>query len=96
MFPVPPFKFVSCANVMTVLLPHALDRSLRVVHSALCTRVLLNLRKAAADGFRNDVGDFTIQTTIAFGHPAYADLELQGEDRLSTYDLTDRGHGHEE
>ena len=81
---------------MTVLLPHALDRSLRVVHSALCTRVLLNLRKAAADGFRNDVGDFTIQTTIAFGHPAYADLELQGEDRLSTYDLTDRGHGHEE
>ena len=65
-----------------------LDRPLRVVHSALCTRVLLNLRKAAGRVSRTDAGDFTIQTTVAFAH-GHTDLESRGEGPLSSYELTE-------
>ena len=68
------------------------DRPLRVVHSALCTRVLLNLRKAAARGSRTEVGDFTIQTTVAFAQPGPTDLESRGEGPLPSYDLTELRH----
>ena len=62
------------------------DRPLRVVHSALCTRVLLNLRKATGRVSRTDAGDFTIQTTVAFAH-GHTDLESHGEAPLSSYEL---------
>ena len=42
-----------------------ISRSLRTVHSALCTRVLLNLRKAAASGSNSRADEFTIMTTLA-------------------------------
>ncbi|KAI1789443.1 hypothetical protein LXA43DRAFT_974278 [Ganoderma leucocontextum] len=73
-------------------LSYSMQMPLRVVHSALCTRVLLNLRKAAARVSRTDVGDFTIQTTVAFAHPAYMDIESRGEGPLSSYDLTELRH----
>ena len=43
-------------------------RPLRVAHSTLCTRVLLNLRKAAAMTAYGDIslGDFARSTNLAF------------------------------
>ncbi|KAI0365961.1 hypothetical protein BV20DRAFT_692228 [Pilatotrama ljubarskyi] len=56
---------------------------LRVVHSTLCTRVLLNLRKVAAKLSDMSLDEFTRRSHIAFEpvfdetHPAsYVDLEL--------------------
>ncbi|PIL27812.1 hypothetical protein GSI_10966 [Ganoderma sinense ZZ0214-1] len=43
----------------------SMQQSLRTVHSALCTRVLLNLRKAAAIGSNSRADEFTIMTTLA-------------------------------
>ncbi len=44
-----------------------LARPLRAVHSALCTRVFLNLRKAAAQECPSNP-EFTMLTTLAFDH----------------------------
>lgn len=41
-------------------------RPLRTVHSALCTRVLINLRKAAAHISKSTLSEFTMDTTLAF------------------------------
>ena len=62
-----------------------------MVHSALCTRVLLNLRKAAARVSSTEIDDFTLGT-LAFEHPTTqtdADTELHGEAPLSSYELNE-------
>ena len=61
-------------------------RSLRTAHSALCTRVLLNLRKAAASGMNSRAGEFTVMTTLALDSlPMFApcdDEDGEGEDAV--------------
>ncbi|KAI1798342.1 hypothetical protein LXA43DRAFT_979923 [Ganoderma leucocontextum] len=44
----------------------SLHRPLRTVHSALCTRVLINLRKAAVCTSGTTMGEFTMDTTLVF------------------------------
>ncbi|TBU54387.1 hypothetical protein BD310DRAFT_828155 [Dichomitus squalens] len=51
-----------------------LQESLRTVHSALCTRVLLNLRKAAASTSYLGVGEFTVNTMALESLPMFAPL----------------------
>ncbi|EJF64314.1 hypothetical protein DICSQDRAFT_53677, partial [Dichomitus squalens LYAD-421 SS1] len=65
-----------------------LSRPLRAVHSALCTRVVLNLRKAAARMSDMSLDDFTRQTTLQFDH---ADTSGDAEDPLS-YELGEVGY----
>ena len=70
----------------------ALDarRPLRVVHSALCTRVLINLRKAAVQPSGMRLDDFTQHTTLAFDHGTTGTLpedeELPELDDMGYYD----------
>ena len=77
------------------IVPHAyrllvsIYRSLRTVHSALCTRVLLNLRKAAASGSNSRADEFTIMTTLALESlPMFAPVrddasdDCEGEDAV--------------
>ncbi|EJF63557.1 hypothetical protein DICSQDRAFT_167621 [Dichomitus squalens LYAD-421 SS1] len=74
-------------------LSYSMQMPLRVVHSALCTRVLLNLREAAAQASSTHYADFTVQTTLAFEHPAFTDMESREDGRpLSSYALTELGH----
>ncbi|TBU54378.1 hypothetical protein BD310DRAFT_886248 [Dichomitus squalens] len=74
-------------------LSYSMQMPLRVVHSALCTRVLLNLREAAAQASSAHHADFTVQTTLAFEHPAFTDMESREDGRpLSSYALTELGH----
>ncbi|TBU37519.1 hypothetical protein BD309DRAFT_876250, partial [Dichomitus squalens] len=61
---------------------------LRALHSALCTRVVLNLRKAAARMSDMSLDDFTRQTTLQFDH---ADTSGDAEDPLS-YELGEVGY----
>ena len=44
------------------------NRPLRVVHSALCTRVLLNLRKAASATTGATLNSYEKQATLVFDH----------------------------
>ena len=75
------------------VLIYPIYRPLRVVHSALYTRVLLNLRKAAAQASSTYHGDFTIHTTLAFEHPVLTDMESRRDgEPLSSYALTELGH----
>ena len=64
-------------------LPH---RAVRTVHSALCTRVLLNLRKAAASASNSRADGLTTMTTLALESlPMFApgsDEDLEGEDAI--------------
>ena len=48
------------------------------MHSALCTRVLLNLRKAAANQCPSDP-DFTLATTLAFDRALDSDAGSEHE-----------------
>ena len=61
--------------------PVLTSRPLRVVHSALCTRVLLNLRKAAAQFPGETLDDSSHQqTTLEFYHTSTQlseDIELE-------------------
>ncbi|TBU42337.1 hypothetical protein BD309DRAFT_991780 [Dichomitus squalens] len=80
---------LSILNLLVMLLaPQELSSfmqmPLRVVHSALCTRVLLNLRKAAARSSGQTLDGYTDrQTTLAFDHTSTGqsgdtgDLELE-------------------
>ena len=65
------------------------------MHSALCTRVFLNLRKAAAKECPTNA-EFTMLTTLAFDHPAASDahfvleeLAVAGNDREAWEAVTD-------
>ncbi|KAI0701606.1 hypothetical protein C8Q76DRAFT_234919 [Earliella scabrosa] len=90
------FTAISIMNVVVMFtVPHELSSSmqlpLRVVHSALCTRVFLNLRKAAARTSGVTLGDFTVrETSLAFARPhsdsprAHA---LESSDELELEDL---------
>ncbi|KAI0746366.1 hypothetical protein C8Q80DRAFT_768160 [Daedaleopsis nitida] len=60
-----------------------LQMPLRVVHSALCTRVLLNLRKAAADMSGVSLDEYTRHTTMAFDRPKYYISETTSDYPLS-------------
>ncbi|TBU54389.1 hypothetical protein BD310DRAFT_78631 [Dichomitus squalens] len=60
----------SITNLLVMFLaPRELNFSmqqfLRTAHSALCTRVLLNLKKAAAAAEDSRAGEFTVETTLA-------------------------------
>ena len=48
------------------------------MHSALCTRVLLNLRRAAARASGLDLGTFNAQRTTLMFDPVPADTEGGG------------------
>ncbi|KAI0765102.1 hypothetical protein C8Q74DRAFT_1370958 [Fomes fomentarius] len=67
---------ISVVNVLMMLLAPpelspAMQMPLRVIHSALCTRVLLNLRKAASASPEATLnGTLSKHTTIAFHHSA--------------------------
>ena len=56
-----------------------LSRPLHVVHSSLCTRVLLNLRKAAAETTGGVTDELTRQATMLFalGPPGERGGELR-------------------
>ncbi|KAI0765108.1 hypothetical protein C8Q74DRAFT_1029426 [Fomes fomentarius] len=68
------YAIVLAMSVINMLVmwvaPHELTLStqlpLRVVHSALCTRVLLNLRKAAMDTGGGAEDEFSKQSTVVF------------------------------
>ncbi|KAI0765101.1 hypothetical protein C8Q74DRAFT_1431025 [Fomes fomentarius] len=76
---------ISVVNVLVMLfappeLSPAMQMPLRVIHSALCTRVLLNLRKAASaspDATLNDT--FSKHTTIAFHHSTSEHVDSDDE-----------------
>lgn len=86
------------ANVRHFLVAHFLSavlfliqtRPLRVVHSALCTRVLLNLRNAAIRTPTITLGD-PAQTSLAFGYPH--DQEGLGSDMSGSEDENDQDMG---
>ena len=80
-----------------------LARPLRAVHSALCTRVFLNLRKAAAQECPSNP-EFTMLTTLAFDHDhpgepdtyfALEDLAIPADDSGGEEAVTD-GDGERE
>ena len=86
---------------IAVLNTHAyLTRPLRVVHSALCTRVLLNLRKAAAhasgmglDEFTRFGASFTLDPQLAEDPDAIRTLVFQGgESACALPDLRDMNY----
>ena len=54
-------------------------RPLRAVHSALCTRVFLNLRKAAAKECPTNP-EFTMLTTLAFDYHAELEMHVAQEE----------------
>ncbi|KAI1789440.1 hypothetical protein LXA43DRAFT_580255 [Ganoderma leucocontextum] len=61
-----------------VELSNCMHPPLRAVHSALCTRVFLNLRKAAAKECPTNP-EFTMLTTLAFDHPVEPDAQFAHE-----------------
>ena len=75
---------VSCYTLAQCL--HSPTRSVRTVHSALCTRVLLNLRKAAASASNSRPDGLTTMATLALESlPMFAphsDEDLEGEDAI--------------
>ena len=67
-------------------------RPLRVVHSALCNRVLLNLRRAAACMPSQDGRDSSaVLTTVVFHHQPMTDTE-SSEDILTNYTFGELGY----
>ena len=75
----------------SVSLSSAHCRPLRVVHSALCTRVLLNLRKAAAadssGGRITGADDLTRHTTLAFAPGGQNTVSSSDSEGLSSRDM---------
>lgn len=62
-----------------------MHRSLRTAHSALCTRVLLNLRKAAAGAENSRANEFTMTTLALESLPMFApggDEDSEGDDAV--------------
>ena len=51
------------------------SRFLRTAHSALCTRVLLNLKKAAASAPNSGMGEFTVMALAIESLPMFAPRE---------------------
>ncbi|KAM5541783.1 hypothetical protein V8D89_004512, partial [Ganoderma adspersum] len=73
-------------------LSYSVQMPLRVVHSALCNRVLLNLRKAAACVPSQDGQDSSaVMTTVVFHHQPTTNLEPSGE-KLTSYTLGELGY----
>lgn len=67
-------------------------RPLRVVHSALCNRVLLNLRKAAACmPSQEDQENSAALTTVVFHDQLTTGLESSGE-TLTSYTIGELGY----
>ncbi len=73
-----------------VVFAHCIASPLRAVHSALCTRVFLNLRKAAAQECPSDP-EFTMLTTLAFDHdhPGEPDAYVAPEELVIPADDSD-------
>ncbi|KAM5541797.1 hypothetical protein V8D89_004526 [Ganoderma adspersum] len=73
-------------------LSYSVQMPLRVVHSALCNRVLLNLRKAAACiPSQDDQENSAVLTTVVFHRQPTTDLESNG-DTLTSYTLGELGY----
>ena len=72
------------------------NRPLRVVHSALCTRVLLNLHKAASATTGSVLNSYEKQATLVFDHelviphiPNTEDIETASESAEDTIAAAD-------
>ncbi|KAI1789431.1 hypothetical protein LXA43DRAFT_1096318 [Ganoderma leucocontextum] len=75
-------------------LSYSMQMPLRVVHSALCNRVLLNLRKAAGSMPSQETDSSGVLTTVEFQHEpitSVMDLESRG-DTLTSYTLGELGY----
>ena len=63
-------QFMVCCVLLTAHSP------VRTIHAALCTRVLLNLRAAAARSSGIDVDDYSRNTTLQFHHNSMSEALL--------------------
>ena len=68
-----------------------LRRPVRAIHSALCTRVLLNLRKVAAKSSSLPLSEFTQVTQIAFEHDFARNLDTEHHAVEIELELEERG-----
>ncbi|KAH9918714.1 uncharacterized protein BXZ73DRAFT_105112 [Epithele typhae] len=88
--------FASMLNLLVIILApgqlvFTIQMPLRVIHSALCSRVLLNLRKAAALSSRASLHDFSRITAIALENVDLPTLQEIGLDQCS-HELQETGY----